>query len=112
MTAAAREPEPPIPALPANASPQAIRAALLDDERAEFDRAYQAALASAAQTLDLTEVLDVLRTWWRVARVTQRHGAEAHRRALDSAARLLAGEDVPTVPGDVVKADIEARLGR
>ena len=113
MTAAASRPEselPPIPALPPDATPQAIRAALIGDERAEFDRDYRAALSEAASTLDLTGVLNVLRNWRHVAWITQRHGADAHRRMLDAASRLMAGHDVPTVPGHVVKAEINSRL--
>jgi hypothetical protein len=103
---------PPIPALPPDATPQAIRAALVDGERADFERDYQAALTEAARTLDLTGVLDVLRNWRRIAWITQRQGPDAHRRMLDAATRLLAGEDIPVVPGHVVKADINARLGQ
>jgi hypothetical protein len=103
---------PPIPALPPDASPRAIREALIDEERTEFERDYQAAMAEASRTLDLTGVLDVLRSWRRIAWITQRQGPEAHRRMLDVAARLLAGADVPTVPGHVVKAEIKAKLGR
>jgi hypothetical protein len=113
MTAAAFRPEselPPIPALPPDATPQAIRAALIGEERAEFERDYRAALVEAARTLELTGVLDVLRNWRHVAWITQRHGADAHRRMLVAAGRLMAGEDVPTVPGHVVKAEINARL--
>jgi hypothetical protein len=32
-----------------------------------------------------------------------------YRRMFDTAARLLAGEDVPRVPGEVIKADLAAR---
>jgi Family of unknown function (DUF6247) len=115
VTAAAFRPEselPPIPALPPDATPQAVRAALVGDERTEFERDYRAALAEAARTLDLTGVLDVLRNWRHIAWITQRHGADAHRRMLDAAGRLLAGENVPTVPGYVVEAELNARLGR
>lgn len=98
MTAAAFRPESelsPIPALPPDAAPQAIRAALVGEERAEFEHDYRAALASAGRTLDLTGVLEVLRNWRHIAWITQRHGADAHQRMLDAASRLLAGEDVP-----------------
>jgi hypothetical protein len=114
VTAATSPPEselPPIPALPRDATPQAIRDALVGGERAEFERDYRSALAKAAGTLDLTGVLDVLRNWRHVAWITQRHGADVHRRILDAASRLMAGEEVPTVPGHVVKAEINARLG-
>jgi len=32
-----------------------------------------------------------------------------YRRMFDTAARILAGDDVPRVPGDVIKADLAAR---
>jgi hypothetical protein len=115
VTAAAAQPGPelpPIPTLPPDATPQAICAALIGDERTEFERDYQAALTEAGRTLDLTVVLDVLRNWRHIAWITHRQGPDAHLRMLDAAARLMAGEDVPTVPGHVVKAEINARLGR
>ena len=112
MTAAASWPElTPIPALPPDATPQAIRAALVGDERAEFERDYRAALAEAARTLDLTGVLDALRNWRHVAWIMQRHGPEAHHRMLDAAGRLMAGGEVPTEPGQVLKAELNARWG-
>jgi uncharacterized protein DUF6247 len=66
-------------------------------------------MASAGETLDLTGVLRVLSTYRKIAEVTQRQGAAAHRRMLDQAERLQRGDDVPTVPGH--KAEINARLG-
>jgi Family of unknown function (DUF6247) len=42
-------------------------------------------LAEAARTLDLTGVLDGQRNWRHLAWITQRHGADAHRRMLDAA---------------------------
>src|SRR5262249_57450982 len=65
MTVAAFRSEselPPIPALPPDAAPQAIRAALIGEERTEFERDYRAALAEAARTLELPGVLPLLRT--------------------------------------------------
>ena len=113
VTAAAAKSEPePIPALPQDATPQAIRAALVAEERTAFERDYQAALAEAGKTLDLTRVLDVLNNWRHVAWITRRHGTEAHQRMLDAAARLMAGEDVPVVPGRIIKSEVNARLGR
>lgn len=43
-------------------APAAIRDALIGEERVEFEWAYRDALAEAAETLDLTRVLDVVRT--------------------------------------------------
>jgi hypothetical protein len=101
----------PAPALVASGTAQSIRDALIDGERAEFERRFAEEMASAAQTMDLTGVLQVLSTFRKIAEITQRQGVEAHRRMLDQVARLQRGEDVPTVPGHVHKAEINARLG-
>jgi hypothetical protein len=54
-------------ALLPGASPAAIRAALLPDDQALFDRAYADALAAARDQLDLTELLRCLESWRRLA---------------------------------------------
>jgi Family of unknown function (DUF6247) len=100
------------PTLISSNTPRAIRGALIDSEREEFERRYAEEMAAAAHTLDLSRVLKVLDVYRKIAEVTQRQGVEAHRRMLDVAARLQRGEDVPTVPGHVHKAEIDARLGR
>ena len=103
----------PVPALPPDTTPAAIRDALIDEERAEFERAYQEAMAEAAGTLDLTRVLDVLRNYHRIAWLTQRQGAEAHRRMLDKAAHIVrTGETPDAVPLDEVRALIAKRRGQ
>jgi hypothetical protein len=114
MTAAANPfEESPVPALPGDTSPAAIRDALIDEERVEFERAYQRAMAEAARTLDLTRVLDVLRNYHRIAWLTQRQGPEAHRRMLDTAATILrTGSNPNAVAGDEVRALIRRRLGQ
>jgi hypothetical protein len=61
MTAANPFDASPVLTLQPDTSPTAIRDALIDEELAEFERAYHQALAEAATTLDLTRVLDVLR---------------------------------------------------
>jgi hypothetical protein len=92
MTAAARHPEPDRPSaaeqdvdglapspewvgdeLAARKfdSPEAIRAALLPEQTDEFDAAYDAALTAARQTLHLDELRGLLRTWRRVALLTE-----------------------------------------
>ncbi len=101
----------PMPALLSPGTARGIRDALVDAERAEFERRFAEEMASAAQTLDLGPVLQVLSTYRKIAEITQRQGAAEHRRMLDQAARLQRGEDVPTVPGQVHKAEINARLG-
>lgn len=103
----------PVPALPPETSPSAIRDALIDEERTEFERAYQEAMIEAARTLDLTEVLDVLRSYHRIAWLTRRHGPEAHRRMLDKAAEILrTGSNPDAVSVDEVMTLIDKRLGR
>jgi hypothetical protein len=52
-------------------SPAAIRAALLPEQAAEFDAAYDAALTSARQTLSLDQLHQVVRVWRRVAWQTE-----------------------------------------
>jgi len=103
----------PVPVLPPDTTPAAIRDALIDEERAEFERAYQDAVAEAGQTLDLSRVLDVLRNYHRIAWLTQRQGPEAHRRMLDKAAEITrTGANPDAVPLEDVKALIRKRLGQ
>jgi hypothetical protein len=86
-------------------TPKAIRAALLLEDVGDFDREFRDAMAEATETLDLTVVLDLLRRWRVVAWSSQ--DPQAHRRMLENADRLNAGEDIPTEPWSVTKA----RLG-
>ncbi len=60
-------------------------------------------MADAAESLDLSGVLAMLERWRRVAWST-RDNPDAHRRMLQDAARLGAGQDVATVPWEQVKA--------
>jgi hypothetical protein len=89
---------------PVSAStPREIRAVLTGDEAGHFDQEYRQAMTAAAESLDLSDVLAVLRRWQRVAWSASDDPA-AHQHMLDSAARLAAGETVPTVPWEQVKA--------
>jgi hypothetical protein len=101
----------PAPTLLSSGTARSIRDGLIDAERAEFERRFAEEMASAAQTLDLTGVLQVLSTYRKIAEITQRQGIAAHRRMLDQIARLERGDDVPTVPGHIHRAEINARLG-
>lgn len=101
----------PAPTLLSSGTARSIRDGLIDAERTEFERCFAEEMASAAQTLDLTGVLQVLSTYRKIAEITQRQGIAAHRRMLDQVARLERGDDVPTVPGHIHKAEINARLG-
>ena len=96
----------PAPALLSSGTARSIRDALIDAERAEFERRFAEEMASATQTMDLTGVLHVLSMYRKIAEITQRQGIEAHRRMLDQATRLERGEDVPTMPGRIHKAEI------
>jgi len=59
-------------------------------------------MADATETLDLTGVLALLQRWQRVARSSQ--DAAAHRRMLERAERLNAGQDVATESWQHTKA--------
>lgn len=91
MTAAANNPfsSSPVPELPPETTPAAIRDALIDEEREQFQRAYRIAMSEASESLDLTRVLDVLRTYHRIAWMTKRQGREQHQRMLDKADAIM-----------------------
>ena len=95
MTAEASGHTGSVPELAPDATPDAIRDALIDEERDEFERRFRAAMANAAETLDLTGVLDLLRTYHRIAVQTRHHGAEVQRRMLDKARSITAGRHNP-----------------
>jgi hypothetical protein len=86
-------------------SPREIRAALVAEEAGRFDREYRQAMADAAESLDLSGLLAMLERWRRVAWST-RDDPEAHRRMLDNADRLSAGESLATVPWQQVKTQL------
>jgi hypothetical protein len=90
----------------AASTPREIRAALRGPEVADFDREYRRTMADAAESLDLSGVMSMLRRWQRVARSTQ-DDPDAHRRMLARADRLGAGGEVVTEPWQQTKA----RLG-
>jgi hypothetical protein len=75
------------------ATPAAIRGALLDEDRAVFDTAYQHALACAREELDLTELFRCLEHWRRLA-VLQRE-PERFASIVRRAAERLTGQPVP-----------------
>jgi hypothetical protein len=74
-------------------SPGEIRAALTGQEVADFDREYRRTMADAAESLDLSGVLSMLRRWRRIAWSTQ-DDPDAHRHMLASADRLSAGGEM------------------
>ena len=78
----------------ADTSPVEVRAALIPEEAAEFDQQWREVMARATETLDLSEVLETLESWRRVARLTAASGADAHRAMYRRAATKLTGEDI------------------
>jgi hypothetical protein len=95
----------------AASTPRAIRDALVEPERAEFERRYAEEMRAAGDSLDLTRVLAVIDQFRRLAEITQRHGAAAHTRMLAQAAALESGDDVVTISGAVHRAEINTKLG-
>lgn len=76
------------------ASPHDIRAALLADDRVQFDDAYARALADARVSLDLTELFRTLEQWRRTALLHS--DPQEFRRVVRRAAELLTGEAIPS----------------
>src|SRR3954454_21962013 len=81
MSAAAAEEPAPHGAVPfADASPSEVRAALIPEDAARFEQQWREALSRAADSLDLTEVQDVLTRWRRTAWLTTARGHAGYRR--------------------------------
>jgi hypothetical protein len=85
-----------------------VRAALIPEEREQFDAEWREVMAAATESLDLTEVFATLESWRRVAWITASQGAEAHRAMYRRAAANLTGEEIPA---DESVTDTKARLG-
>lgn len=102
----AREHSPP-PAAPV--APRDIRVALLPEEAGQFDSEWRAAMARAAERLDLTEVYEVLERWRSIAEMTAAD-PEAQRRMLRRADQILAGQRRGGITADEQRAMIARRL--
>jgi hypothetical protein len=88
------------------AAPADIRAALLPEDATAFDEAFAAALATARESLDLTELFACLEHWRRVAllqRDPSRFASVARR-----AAEHLTGR---AVPADASLGETRQRAG-
>ncbi|SDR30618.1 DUF6247 family protein [Thermostaphylospora chromogena] len=81
---------------PPGKSLRSIRAALSPADLGDFDREYRAVMTEAIETLDLDPVGAFIERWWRVAWSSA--GSDDHHAMLDTAQRLLNGEDVRTRP--------------
>jgi Family of unknown function (DUF6247) len=109
VTAAAQPPPDPLDVPFADASPVQVRTALTTEDAAEFDRQWQEVMARATRELDLSEVLETLATWRRVAWVTTAVGPQQYRAVLASARhRVATGE---RHPGAVPWSQLKAQLG-
>src|SRR5262245_45956006 len=105
VTAAAAFPGPAPKSPPfVDASPAEVRAALIPEEAAEFDRQWREVTARA----DEHERLKTLESWRQIAWMTAAHGGEAHRQMYRRAAAKLTGEELPA---DEPLWRTKARLG-
>jgi hypothetical protein len=89
-------------------SPEEIRAALLPEQSAEFDDAFNAALAVARQTLRLDQLRHMLRMWRRQALMTERD-PDGHRQMLATAVEVQ--RIGRSRPGSVPWSELRAELG-
>jgi hypothetical protein len=92
-----------------DASPREIRAALVPEERAQFDSQWRATMADAAETFDLTEVFETLQFWRHRATLIEGYGHNGYRRWLaEIEQRARTGE---SPPGSVPWSQLKAELG-
>jgi len=75
------------------ASPEAIRSALLAEDRAAFNLAYSDALVAVRESLDLTELFRMLERW-RGRAILQRD-PEVFRRVARRAVEKITGQASP-----------------
>ena len=109
MSAAAAEEHASHGAVPfADASAAEVRAALIPEDAARFEQQWREALNRAADSLDLTEVQDILAHWRRTAWLTAARGPAGYRQLLSDADRILATGERPegTVPWNTLRAKL------
>ena len=96
------------------ASPAQVRAALIPEDAARFDRQWRAAMASATETLDLAGVHAVLESWRNVARLTSARGPEGYRKILERAEETLrtGKEPAGAIPLEEIRLLIAERLAK
>ena len=81
---------------------------MLAEQRAQFDREYQHALQVAAESFSLDELQAVLRSWRRIAALTQ-HDPRAYRRTRETAEHALRTGQPPA--GAVSWCELKQELG-
>ncbi|MPZ80683.1 MAG: hypothetical protein GEV28_09920 [Actinophytocola sp.] len=92
-----------------DASPREIRAALVPEERPDFDRQWRAAMDKATETLDLGEVVKTLDNWRTHAMITDELGKDGYRRWLAKVEHRSRTGDRP--PGSVPWSQLKVELG-
>jgi hypothetical protein len=102
----------------AEASPARVRAALTPEAAGEFDRQWRAVMARTTESLDLTELFEVLAGWRQVAQLTAQLGHDGYR-AFEArtrhriATRRAAGTDAEVrARTEEISALIQARLAQ
>lgn len=92
-----------------DASPREVLAALVPEERSEFESQWREAMAAAADSLDLADVLRVLDSGRRRASMAAYLGHNGYRQMLARAERTVrTGE---SAPGAVAWSDLKVELG-
>jgi hypothetical protein len=106
--------EPPRATSFRDASPREVRAALIPEEQADFDRQWRRTLSEATDPLDQAEALRVLDSWRRRAMITTHLGPRGYRNMLARAEETLRAGEPPadSVPLDEIKELIAERLAR
>jgi Family of unknown function (DUF6247) len=91
-----------------DASPREIRAALVPEEQLQFDISWRAAMATAVEVQDLSEVFNVLDSWRAHAMITIKLGHHGYRQWLAHMERIeRTGEPIPgAVPWSQLKAEL------
>lgn len=87
---------------PSADDPRGIRECLLPEDIDQFDQEYRTAMAEATVSFNLSELRELLESWRRVAWLSL--DPDRHRRMLEKARRINAGEYVHTVPWEEVRA--------
>jgi hypothetical protein len=106
---AAEQPERVVRKVPfVDASPAEVRAALIPEEAEEFDRQWAVVMARATRELDLTEVLETLESWRRIAWITAVNGPERHRQMLRTAdeRQRTGARDPNAISWEQLRADL------
>jgi hypothetical protein len=92
-----------------DASPREIRAALIPEEQVEFDRAWRAAMETAADTMDLRGVFRAVDNWRTHAAITEELGHDGYRRWLATLEHRSRTGERP--PGSVPWSQLQVELG-